>query len=103
MVVVFPRSRLVPKIGAEEVALFYSPREGRLPEKMKISGDGTGEGESRTTIRPLGLVIKEGTLCLVLWTPSPLIRCEGGDGQPGGAMTSSRRVTSSTHRGFALS
>lgn len=48
MVVVFPCSRLVPKIGAGEVALFYSPREGRLPEKTKISGDGTGEGERQT-------------------------------------------------------
>lgn len=30
--------------------------------------------------RPLGLVIKAGTLCLVLWPPSPLVRCEGGGG-----------------------
>lgn len=63
MVVVFPRSRLVPKIGAGEVALFYSPREGRLPEKTKIAWDGTREGEGRGTIRPLGLVIRVIILC----------------------------------------
>lgn len=69
--------------------------KGRASSRYLGMELGKGEG------RPLGLVIKEETLCLVLWTPSPLIRCEEGDGQPGGAVTRFRRVTSSTHRGFS--
>lgn len=81
MVLVFLRSRLVPKIGAREAALCFSLTKGRASSrKDEISWDETGKGEGRLTIRPLGLVIKGGTLSSIV-ASSPLIRWEGREGR----------------------
>ena len=54
--------------------MFYSLREGRLPERRKTSRDGTGEREGRGTIRPLELVIKGGVV-----DSESIIRFGGGE------------------------
>lgn len=77
MVLVFLLSRLVPKIGAQEAALCFSLTKGRASSrKEEISWDETGKGEGRLTIRPLGLVIKGGTLSSIV--ASNLLNQMGG-------------------------
>lgn len=77
----FSTLRQVPKLGAGAATLFYSPREGRLQKGRKYPGMEPGKGKT-VLVRPLGLVIRAVTWCLLLWTRSPLIRLAGGPGGP---------------------